>query len=68
MKVIAVLDVSDNKRLILSLNEFRGQELIDLRENYLNKEGNYNPTKKGISFNSEHLEGFVKMINKLNDV
>jgi len=68
MKVIAQLDITDAKRLVLSISDFRGSERIDLRENYLNKEGSYNPSKRGINFHSEHLEGFVEMINKLNDI
>lgn len=68
MQTIGYLDITDNKRLVLSVSEFREQERIDLRENYLDKEGDYNPTRRGVNFNSEWLPGFVKLINKLNDV
>jgi len=68
MPEIGYLDITDNRRLILSISEFRGVERIDLRENYLNKEGDYNPTRRGVNFNSEWLPGFVKLINKLNNV
>ncbi|MBA7499844.1 hypothetical protein ES704_02593 [subsurface metagenome] len=68
MKEVSHLDIADNKRLVLSISQFRGAERIDLRENFLNKEGTFNPSKRGINFNSEWLEDFVKMVNKLNDV
>ena len=68
IKVIDQLDITDAKRLVLSISEFRGSERIDFRENYLNKEGTYNPSKRGVNFNSEWLPDFVKMINKLNDI
>lgn len=68
MPEIGHLDITDNKRLVLSISEFRGVERIDLRENYLDKEGDYNPTRRGVNFNSEWLPGFVKLINRLNDV
>lgn len=68
MKEVGYLDISDTKRLVLTLSDFRGIERVDLRENYLNKEGSYNPTRRGVNFNSEWLPGFVKLINKLNNV
>ncbi len=68
MKELGHLDITDSKRLVLSISNFRGSERIDLRENYLNKDGDYGHTKRGVNFNSEYLEGFVKLINKLNDI
>ena len=68
MKEIGYIDITDSKRLVLSISNFRGSERIDLRENYLNKDGDYGHTKRGVNFNSEYLEGFVKLINKLNDI
>lgn len=64
MKQIAQLDVTDNKRLILSISEYRGAERIDLRQ-YVKVNGEYIPTKKGINFDSEWLDGFVEMVEKL---
>ena len=66
MKQIAQLDVTDNKRLILSISEYRGEERIDLRQ-YVKVNGEFIPTKKGINFNSEWLDGFVEMVKKLED-
>lgn len=68
MKVIGELSITDNKKLVLSIGEFRGVERIDLREHFLNKDGNYGYSKRGVNFNSEWLPGFVKMINKLNEI
>ncbi len=64
MKQIAQLDVTDNKRLILSISEYRGEERIDLRQ-YVKVNDEFIPTKKGINFNSEWLDGFVEMVEKL---
>lgn len=68
MKEIGHIDISDSKRLVLSISDFKGTERIDLREHYLNRDGNYGYTKRGVNFNSEWLPNFVKLINKLNDV
>jgi hypothetical protein len=68
IKEIGHIDITDSKRLVLSISNFRGTERIDLREHYLNKDGNYGYTKRGVNFNSEHLENFVSLISKLNDI
>ena len=66
MKKIAELDVTDRKRLVLSIGEYRGEERIDLRQNVLvDKE--YIPTRKGINFSVEWLDKFLEMIEKLKD-
>ena len=66
MKKIGQLDVTDRKRLVLSIGEYRGEERVDLRQNVLvDKE--YIPTRKGINFNSEWIDKFIEMIEKLKD-
>ncbi len=67
MKEIAVLDVTDRKRLILSIGEFRGEERIDLRQSVLvDKE--WILTRKGINFSTEWIDKFLEMAEKLKDV
>jgi len=67
MKEIGQIDVTDNKRLVLSIGEYREQERVDLRQ-YVKVNDKYIPTPKGINFNSEWLPNFVKMIRKLEGV
>lgn len=66
MKQIGQLGVTNNKRLVLSIGEFRKDERIDLRQ-YVKVNGEYIPTKKGVNFNAEWLDKFVKLIEKLRD-
>jgi len=67
LKEIAQLDVTDRKRLVLSIGEYRGEERVDLRQNVLvDKE--YIPTRKGINFNSEWIDKFIEMVEKLKDI
>lgn len=64
MKAIAKLNVTDRKRLVLSVGEYRGEERVDIRENVLvNKI--YRPTKRGINFSAKRIEKFLKMVKKL---
>ena len=67
MKEIAVLDVTDRKRLILSIGEYRGEERIDLRQSVLvDKE--WILTRKGINFSLEWIDKFIAMVEKLKDI
>lgn len=66
MKELAQLDVTDNKRLILSIGKFRNEERIDLRQYVRTKDG-YIPTRKGINFSVEWIDLFLSMIKKLEN-
>jgi hypothetical protein len=66
MKQIAQLDVTDNKRLVLSIGEFQGAERVDLRQ-YVKVKDEYIPTPKGINFSAEWIDDFVKMVEKLKE-
>ena len=69
MKQIGQLDVTDNKRLVLSIGEFRGVERVDLRQYVKVRDGDeYVLTRKGINFAAEWIDDFVKMVEKLKEV
>jgi len=67
LKEIDVLDVTDNKRLILSIGKFRNEERVDLRQ-YVKVKDEYIPTRKGINFSVEWLDKFFLMVEKLRDI
>jgi beta-lactam-binding protein with PASTA domain len=64
MEKLAEIQTTDNVKIVLSKGEYRGSERIDLRQYYL-KDGEYIATKKGINFNSEWVDDFLKMVDKL---
>ena len=64
MKVIDEFEITDNKKLVLSIGEYRGSERVDLRQ-YVKVKDEFIATRKGINFNSEWLPDFVKMVRKL---
>ena len=66
MKELAVLDVTDRKRLVLSIGEYRGEERVDLRQSVL-VDKDWILTRKGINFSVEWTEKFIDMIEKLKD-
>ena len=67
MKQIAELEVTDNKKLVLSIGEFRGVERVDLRQ-YIKVKEEFIPTPKGINFSAEWIDDFVEMVEKLKDI
>lgn len=68
MKQIGKLDITDTKRLILSIGEFRGSQRVDLRTYVkLKDKDEYIHTKKGINFDAEWIDDFIKMVEKLKD-
>ncbi|MEA2021600.1 MAG: transcriptional coactivator p15/PC4 family protein [Candidatus Caldatribacteriota bacterium] len=67
MKQIAELEVTDNKKLVLSIGEFRGVERVDLRQ-YVKVKEEFIPTQKGINFSAEWIDDFVEMVEKLKDI
>jgi len=67
LKEIAFLDVSDRKKIVLSIGEYRGEERIDLRQSVL-IDKNWVITRKGISLSVEWIEKFIEMIEKLKDI
>ena len=67
MKQIAELEVTDNKKLVLSIGEFRGVERVDLRQ-YVKVKEEFIPTPKGINFSAEWIDDFVDMVEKLKEI
>ena len=69
MKQIGKLDITDSTKLVLSVGEFSGAQRVDLRTYVkLKDKDEYIHTKKGINFNAEWIDDFIKMVEKLKDV
>lgn len=68
MKQIGKLDITDNKRLVLSVGEYKGAYRVDLRTYVkLKDKDEYIHTKKGINFDAEWIDDFIQMVEKLKD-
>ena len=67
MKIIDQFKINDKVKLILQLGDYKGNEKIDLREFIKLENGKEIPSKKGISFNSEWIDRFIKMVEKLKN-
>lgn len=67
MKVIDEFLVSDRAKLRLQVREYRDAERVDIRQ-YIKVDKDYIPTPKGINFNSEWIDKFISMAEKLKDI
>ncbi|HAX18565.1 MAG TPA: transcriptional regulator [Actinobacteria bacterium] len=51
-------------RIIVSLTEFKGRQYVDIRTYFENQEGEWIPTKKGISLTPENLDDMIKFLEE----
>ncbi|MFN4216863.1 MAG: transcriptional coactivator p15/PC4 family protein [Brevinematales bacterium] len=49
--------------IIISILDFNGQKYLDIRK-YYEKEGEWQPTKKGIALNKEQYEAVLDILTK----
>lgn len=63
--VITELEKGYNEKLIFSLSEFRGKKYADIRVFYEDDEGEWKPTKKGITIAPDRFEEFEEAIGQL---
>jgi len=58
---------NDTEIVRVSKREFKGHEFLDLRIYYQDDEGNYKPTKKGITINPKLVDELIDALNKEKD-
>jgi len=49
-------------KIIVALKEFKGKEYIDIRTHFENDDGDWIPTKKGITFSPEGLDELIEIL------
>ncbi|XP_066598367.1 activated RNA polymerase II transcriptional coactivator p15 [Prorops nasuta] len=57
-------DIGNNRQV--SVREFKGKVLIDIREMYFDKAGDLKPGKKGISLSTQQWRKFVSLIDDVD--
>ena len=67
-ELIAQFEKNATEVVRVSLTEFRGRKLIDLRVYYTNDEGEYRPTRKGIAISVDGYPEFRNAIARLDKV
>ena len=59
------IDRSETERVRIALNEFNGRMLLDIRTYYQAEDGDWRPTKKGISLDADKLDELKESLSKL---
>lgn len=49
-------------RIIFTVKEFKGKNYIDVRTYFANDEGEWIPTKKGVSLTPDNLDDAIKFL------
>lgn len=61
--------LSEDKAIKITINEFRGQEYIHIREYMLDGDtGNWFPTKKGLAIRPEHVDMAAHLLEKAGEI
>jgi hypothetical protein len=55
---------NETEVLRISAEEFKGRKYVDVRVYFENDEGEWKPTKKGITIQPDKIEEFVDLIKK----
>ena len=59
------LERSATERLIIEESEFKGHQLVSLRIYFLNDDGSWLPTKKGVTFKRVQLDEVLGYLNQI---
>jgi hypothetical protein len=51
-------------KIIVTVKEFKGKRYIDLRTHFENDQGEWIPTKKGISLTPDNLDEMIQFLQK----
>jgi hypothetical protein len=51
-------------KIIVTVKEFKGKQYIDIRTYFENEEGEWIPTKKGISLTPDHLDEMITFLQE----
>jgi hypothetical protein len=58
---------SETEKLVLEESEYKGRDLVSLRIYFLSKDEEWLPTKKGVTFRREQLDGVLEALNKIRN-
>ena len=61
-----VIKKNSRESIVISKTEFKGNDLVDMRVFFTNKDGDLSPTKKGLSIRLEKLDELVATLSALS--
>ena len=67
MDVVGEMEKGWNEKIVFGVSQFKGKNYANIRIFYEDDEGEWKPTKKGISVNLEDFQEFKDHMGKLDD-
>ena len=67
MDVVGEMEKGWNEKIVFGVSEFKGKNYANIRIFYEDDEGEWKPTKKGISVNLEDFQEFKEHMEKLDN-
>ena len=64
-EVVAEMEKSVTEKIFFSLSEFKGKSYADVRVHYEDDEGEWKPTKKGVTVAVDRFSEFKEHVNAL---
>jgi hypothetical protein len=65
--VIAEMEKGYGEKILFSVSEFKGKKYANIRIYYEDDEGDWKPTKKGLSISMDSYPEFRERLGKLED-
>ncbi len=62
--IIGEIERGETEVLRVSAEEYKGRKYIDVRIYFENDEGEWKPTKKGVTIQPERVDDFMALIKK----
>lgn len=66
-QVLYTVEKNGTEEIRFSLTEYRGRKLVDVRVFYQNDEGEWLPTKKGVSASVDLIEEIYTGVSRLRE-
>lgn len=65
--VIGQVERSQTEVIRISTEEFKGRSYVDVRVYFEDNEGEWKPTKKGVTINPDKLEQVIELLKEAQD-
>jgi hypothetical protein len=65
--VIGQVERSQTEVIRVSTEEFKGRSYVDVRIYFEDNEGEWKPTKKGVTINPDKLEQVIELLKEAQD-
>ena len=65
-EVVGEMEKGWNEKILFSVSEFKGKKYADIRIYYEDDEGEWKPTKKGVTVSLESFAEFQERIEELS--